>query len=167
VKSSLAAESASLSMAVDKHLYARVLLQALMHGEDKIGADWRKDLIIPGYVVTDARALFDHITTTGSLPAERATMMDLLSAKELIEQALIVMRWVPTQHQYADHLTKTMACDLNRQYLEQGTVCLIQTSADAEKEQHKAALRKAQRERRKERSKESKASVTSHVVFHW
>jgi uncharacterized protein YrrD len=167
VKSSLAAESASLSMAVDKHLYARVLLQALMHGEGNIGADWRKDLTVPGYVVTDARALYDHITTTGSLPAERATMMDLLSAKELIEQALIVMRWVPTQHQYADHLTKNMVCDLTKQYLEQGKVCLIQTGADAEREQHKATLRKAQRERRKERMKKTKTCVTSHVVYRW
>ena len=153
VKSSLAAESASLSMAVDKHLYSRVLFQALMYGEGRIGADWRKDLTVEGYVVTDARALFDHITTTGSLPAERATMMDLLAAKEMIEQALFTMRWVPTQHQFADHLTKTMICELNRKYLGTGQTCLIQTGADAAHEEHKAKLRKAQRERRKVRMK--------------
>ena len=168
VKSSFAAESASLSMAVDKHLFARVLLQALMYGEDQIGADWRKDLTVNGYVVTDARALFDHITTTGSLPAERATMMDLLAAKELVEQALITMRWVPTQHQFADHLTKTMMCDLNRKYLQEGTICLIQTGEDAKKEEHKASLRKTQRERRKERMKKVKKNkVAANLVFHW
>jgi hypothetical protein len=166
VKSSLAAESASLSMAVDKHLFARVLLQALMFGEERIGTDWRKDLTVGGYVVTDARALYDHITTTGSLPAERATMMDLLSAKEMVEQSLIVMRWVPTQHQYADHLTKTMVCELNKQYLQTGKICLIQTGADAEKEKHKAALRKAQRERRKERLKSIKGKQTCYV-YRW
>ena len=42
VKSSLAAESASLSMAVDKHLYTRVLLQALMYGDGQIRADRKK-----------------------------------------------------------------------------------------------------------------------------
>ena len=73
-------------MAVDKHLYARSLLQALMHGEDRIGPDWHKDLTVPGYVVTDAKPLHDHLTTTGSLPAERATVMDLLAAKDLVEQ---------------------------------------------------------------------------------
>ena len=153
VKSSLAAESAGLSMAVDKHLYSRVLFQALMYGEARIGADWRKDLTVEGFVVTDARALYDHVTTTGSLPAERATMMDLLAAKEMIEQALFTVRWVPTQHQFADHLTKTMTCELNRRYLGTGQTCLIQTGADAEREEHKAKLRKAQRERRKARMK--------------
>ena len=172
VKSSMAAEAASLSMAVDKHLFTRVLLQALMYGEANIGSDWRKDLKISGYVVTDARALYDHITTTGSLPAERATMMDLLAAKELVEQALIVMRWVPTQHQYADHLTKSMICELMKQYLTDGKICLVQTGADAEKERHKAALRKAQRERRKERLKKNKtkpaaAAAPTNLVYRW
>ena len=140
-------------MAVDKHLYSRVLFQTLMYGEARIGADWRKDLTVEGFVVTDARALYDHVTTTGSLPAERATMMDLLAAKEMIEQALFTVRWVPTQHQFADHLTKTMTCELNRRYLGTGQTCLIQTGADAEREEHKAKLRKAQRERRKARMK--------------
>ena len=135
------------------HLYSRVLFQALMYGERQIGADWRKDLTVEGFVVTDARALYDHVTTTGSLPAERATMMDLLAAKEMIEQALFTMRWVPTQHQFADHLTKTMTCELNRRYLGTGKICLIQTGADAAREEHKAKLRKAQRERRKIRMK--------------
>ena len=138
-----------------------------MHGEDRIGADWRKNMHVGGYMVTDARALFDHITTTGSVPAERATMMDLLAAKELVEQALITMRWVPTQHQYADHLTKTMVCESNKQYLEQGRICLIQTGADAKKEEHKAALRKAQRERRKERMKKQKTAPYTNVVDRW
>ena len=120
-------------MVVDKHLFARILFQALMYGEGRISADRTKDLTVNGYVVTDARALYEHITTTGSLPAERATMMDLLAAKELVEQALITMRWVPTQHQFADHLTKNMVCELNRLYLNQGSVCLIQTGADAAK----------------------------------
>ena len=138
-----------------------------MYGEDRIGADWRKDLHVGGYMVTDARALFDHTTTTSSLPAEKATMMDLLAAKELVEQALITIRWVPTQHKYADHLTKTMVFELNKQYLEQGKICLIQTGLDAEKEEHKAALRKAQRERRKERMKKQKTAPSANIVYRW
>ena len=99
-------------MAIHEHLYARLLLQALMYGEGGIGPDWRKDLSIPGYIVTDARALYDHITTTGSLRADRATIMYLLAAKGLVEQALIIVRWVPTQHQFSDHLMKNMVRDL-------------------------------------------------------
>ena len=60
-----------------------------------------------------------------------------------------------------------MVCDLNRQYLQTGKVCLVQTGADAEKEKHKAALRKAQRERRKERMKSIKAKKSTCYVYRW
>ena len=88
-------------------------------------------------------------------------MMDLLAAKELVEQGLIILRWVPTQHQYADHLTKNMVCELLRRYLESGKVCLIQTGADKAREEHKANLRRGQRVRRKARMKSLKESADS------
>ena len=46
VKSSLAAEACSMSMTVDKHLYTRLLWQALMFGERNIEVDWRQSLRI-------------------------------------------------------------------------------------------------------------------------
>jgi hypothetical protein len=167
VKSSLAAEPASLPMAADKHLYAQVLRQALGHGEGSIGVDWRNDFSVLSYVVTDARALYDHDTTTGNLPTERAAVMDHVIARKLIEQALIEMRWVSTQHQPADHLTQNMVRDLTKQHLEQGKVCLIQTGTGAEREQHKATLRTAQRERRRQRVQEPRACVLTHAVYRW
>ena len=120
---------------------------------------WRQALTVKGYCVTDARSMYDHVNTTGSIPSERATMMDLLAAKELVEQGLIILRWVPTQHQYADHLTKNMVCDLLRRCLETGKVCLIQTGADKAREEHKARLRRGQRVRRKARMKSLKESA--------
>jgi hypothetical protein len=138
-----------------------------MHGEGSIGVDWRRNLSVPGYVVTDARALYDHDTTTGNLPAEGAAIMDHLTARKLIEQALIEMSWVSTQHQPADHLTQNMVRDLTKQHLEQGKVCLIQISTGAEREQHKATLRTAQRERRKERVQKTRACVPTHAVYRW
>ena len=81
-------------------------------------------------------------------------MMDLLAAKELVEQGLIILRWVPTQHQYADHLTKSMVCELLKKHLKTGRICLIQTGADREHEEHKAALCRGQRVRRKARMRE-------------
>jgi hypothetical protein len=80
VKSHLAAEPASLPMAADKHLYAQVLRHAPGHGEGSIGADWRNDFSVSSYEVTDARAPYDHDTTTGSMPAERAWHMVLPSS---------------------------------------------------------------------------------------
>jgi hypothetical protein len=168
-KSSLAAIASSLSAALDKHLYARLLCHALMHGESGIGPDWRQTLKIPGFIVTDASNPYDHMITTGSLPAQRATMLDLLAAKDMIEQGLATMRWVPTQHRYADHLTKMMTCELNRRYLEQGRVYLIQTADDAVHEEKKAELRRGRMQKRKLKMKNPKASESqtagaAHVV---
>ncbi len=154
VRSSLAAEAAAFSLAVDRHLHARLLLQVMMTGEKAVDlANWRQAPTVKGYCVTDARSMYDHVNTTGSIPSERTTMMDLLAAKELVEQALIILRWVPTQHQYADHLTKSMTCELLKRHLETGRICLIQTGADRIREEHKASLRRGQRVRRKARMK--------------
>ena len=43
--------------------------------------DWKESLDCPGAVVTDAKALYDHITKSGRMTAERQTMLDILSPK--------------------------------------------------------------------------------------
>ena len=154
VKSTMAAESCSLGTAVDRQLYVRLLFQVCMYGEENMDKDWRLGLRVPGYLVTDARSLYDHLTTTGSLPAERQTMLDLLSAKELIEAGVIHIRWVPTQHQLADHLTKQMSCELLKKFKEDQQVALVQSKEEAKVEKHKSELRRAQRQRRKVRMKQ-------------
>ncbi|CAE8613639.1 unnamed protein product, partial [Polarella glacialis] len=110
-------------------------------------------LNVPGVMVTDARSLYDHLTTTGSIPSERQTMLDLLCAKEMIETAQVSIRWVPTQRQLADHLTKTMQCKLLVKFLSTGLIALSQTISEQKVEAHKAELRKGQRQRRKAKMK--------------
>ena len=46
------------------------------------------------------------------MTAEKQTMLDVLSAKQLIEGAYMIMAWFPTFRQFADGLTKEMADDL-------------------------------------------------------
>ena len=94
-------------------------------------------------------------------------MLDLLSAKKLIEQALIDVKWMSIQRQYADRVTKDMVRDHTKQHLERGTIRLIQTGTDAEREQHKATLRTAQRERSKEHVQQTKTCLPRHVVYRW
>ena len=71
VRSTMAAESASLAAAVDHHMYARPLWQHILYGAAPVRPDWRNQLVVDGCVVTDARSVFDHLSKTGSLPAER------------------------------------------------------------------------------------------------
>ena len=107
VKSTMAAESASLSTALDRQVYLRLLVEAYIHGEPPMSDDWKYNLKVPGILVTDARSLYDHINKTGSLPSERQTLIDLLVAKDLVEPQAVKVCWVPTT-QLADIFTKLM-----------------------------------------------------------
>ena len=109
---------------------------------------------IPGIVVTDAKSLYDHLRTTGSIPAERQTLIDLLIARDLCENGVLEIRWVPTAHQLADVLTKMMKVpETMHQFLTQQKYCLVQTEVQQEREAHLKHLRQGQRERRKGRMK--------------
>ena len=153
VRSSMAAESCSLSVAVDRHLYIRLIADMMLHGVFKVGSDWREKLRVGGGIVTDAKSLFDHLGATGQIPAERQTMLDLLVAKDLLEQQIYRLFWVPTHRQHADGLTKPMKNVLWEEYLRKKTISLKETPEEREIEEHRRQLRKGQRERRKIRSK--------------
>ena len=60
--------SNSMSIATDRHLYNKLLLEMLLYGVKKVAPSWREELRIAGYVVTDAKSLYDH-----QLPTERQT----------------------------------------------------------------------------------------------
>ena len=155
VKSTMAAESAEMSVAVDRHLYLRLLLQSLLYGEPSDLTEWRYHLKIPGILVTDAKSLYDHLSTTGSIPKERQTLIDLLVTRDLVENGAVELRWVPTTHMPADMLTKEMVpSDPIKRLLAEGVFSVKPTAAEAEGEAHRKALRQGQRKRRKERKEE-------------
>ena len=157
VKSTMAAESASLSRALDRQLYARLVLESLLFGEPEFTEGWRHRMKIPGVVVTDAKSLYDHLRTTGSIPAERQTLIDLLIARDLCENGVLEICWVPTAHQLADVLTKMMKVpETMSQFLTKQEYCLVQTEVQQKKEEHLNHLRQGQRERRKSRMKKLK-----------
>jgi len=77
LRSSMSAESCSMSICVDRDLYGRLVLDRLLHGNRPLDEDWRLSMGLDGGV-TDAKSLYDHLNTTGQLPTERQTMLDLL-----------------------------------------------------------------------------------------
>lgn len=151
VRSSMAAEALSLCLAADRHLYIRLILQMLLTGCQEVAMQWRQKLNIPGSLITDAKSLFDHLTTTGQIPTERQTLLDLLTAKDLVENKVVDMRWVPTYKQHADYLTKLMLAWLWVEFTNKGLISLRETTEEAQEEDRRRGLRKAQRQRRKER----------------
>jgi hypothetical protein len=154
VKSTLASESASLSTALDRQLYLRLLVQSLLEGEPIYAPDWRHKLTVPGILVTDAKSLYDHLNTTGKIPKERQTMIDLLVARDLIEANAVRLCWVPTKHMLADILTKMMAPgEVFRMFRDKQIYSLIRNDEEQEEEQRRLGLRQGQRQRRKARVK--------------
>ena len=162
VGSTMAAESASLSTTVDRHLYLRLVTECILYGEPNYGDDWRHKLKVPGVITTDAKSLFDHISTTGSVPKHRQTLIDLLAARDLVENKTVTMRWVPTTHMLADVLTKCMTPnEVTQRLLLDGAYSLVPTPEEEEEEEHRKALRQGQRQRAKDKKKARTDSNTS------
>ena len=153
VRSSMAAEACSMSIAVDRHMYARLVLDMLLRGSYPVTASWREDCRVKGGVVTDAKSLYDHLSTTGQIPKERQTMLDLLASKHLLEGDLFKLFWVPTHRQFADVLTKKMKDILWEEFVKRGQISLVETEEERIVEEHRKELRKGQRQRRKVKMK--------------
>ena len=161
VRSSMAAESCSLSLAADRPMYARLVLDMMLRGVYTVTPDWRLECQVKGGIVTDAKSLYDHMNTTGQIPQERQTMLDLLAAKDLLEQDAFRFFWVPTHRQFADGLTKKMKDLLWTEYMTKGTISLVQTGEEQALEEHRQRLRQGQRQRRKAKFKEATSQVAS------
>ena len=160
-QSTMASAFASLASAIDRQLYARALMQGLIHGEPCFASDWRKGLKIPGILVTDARSLYDHLHKTGSIPRERQTLLDLLAARELVEDGICTVRWVSTLHMIADILTKDMKVPaVAERFLNTGELSLVPTEEEAIVESHRQKLRQGQRQRKRDKKNEHKEHKT-------
>ena len=163
VRSTMAAESAALSKSLDRQLYLRLMIESLLYGQPELrDTDWRLNLRVPGILVTDAKSLYDNLQKDGSLPAERQTLLDVLVAKDLVEQKCIDVRWLANSHQFADFLTKPEVVTPNLQtFLRYGTLSLVPTQAQEADEAHRLELRRGQRLRAKERKEARKSAPVS------
>ena len=151
VKSTMAAESASLSAAVDRHLYVRLLLESMLFGEPEDLKGWRYRLKIPGVMVTDAKSLSDHLRTTGSIPKDRETLIHLLVTRDLVETKVIDLKWMPTTLMVADAITQEMTPSAQvKRLLEEGRYSLAPTEDGDAHEHHQHNLSREQRQRRKD-----------------
>jgi hypothetical protein len=114
----------------------------------------RNKMLVPGILITDVKSLSDHLSTTGKIPKERQTMIELLVARDLIESGASKLRCVPTMHRLADVLTKAIkATEIYVKFRDEQRFSLVRTSADQDKEHWYLQLRQGQRQRRKTREK--------------
>ena len=140
----------------------RLLIQSLQRGEPDYTPEWRHQLVIPGILVTDAKSLYDRLTTTGKIPKERQTMIDLLVARDLIEAGTVRLCWVPTKHMLADVLTKFMKlAEAFVKFRSKQLFSLVRSKGEQDEEQHRLGLRQGQRQRSKARDKAKLLSPTA------
>ena len=109
--------------------------------------------------MTGAKILYDNMQKGGSLPAERQTLLDVLVAKDLVEQKCISVLLLPNNHQFAEFLAKPEGLTPNVQIsLRRGILSLVPTQAHADDETHRLELRRGQRQRAKERKEARRTS---------
>ena len=154
VRSSMAAECASMARAADRVVYNQKLLDALLHGNLEVPASWRTSLRSRGHLVTDAKSLYDHVHGSSLLASERQVSLDILTVRQMVQAQLLGLSWVPTWKQFADVLIKEMADELFRGFRSSNLLCVKQTAKDQAEEERRSGIRKAQRERRKVRMKD-------------
>ena len=117
-------------------------------------------LKIPSLCVTDAKSLFDHLSKTGSVPKEKQTLIDLLTARDLVEQKAVLLRWMPNRHMLADMLTKQVKpTKIVEKFLYENQYSAVPSYEEELQEQTRVELRRLQRERRKDRKNKAKADA--------
>ncbi|CAJ1344302.1 unnamed protein product, partial [Effrenium voratum] len=98
--STLAAEASACDDCVDRAYFVALTLTELLHGVPAHRAEQR----LRQLQVTDCKSLFDAVCTQNPRTTEKRTYVDIRSIQEFIDNRSI--RWVPTELQFADGLTK-------------------------------------------------------------
>ena len=111
VRSTLAAEACSADAGVDHGFFVNCCLGEIL------GAHRAVDQKPPfeHYHATDCKSLFDAVVKNTSSLEEKRTLLDIRAIREAIASWCI--RWVPTDQQWADGLTKDTP-DLRRRFTE-------------------------------------------------
>jgi hypothetical protein len=73
----------------------------------------------------------------------------MFTVREMVQEKLLELYWVPTWKQYGDAFTKDMQDSLFTPFRKKGTINVTQSPEDMIEETRRAEPRKAQRERRR------------------
>ena len=133
-RSTLAAETMAMDAAVGSGLYCRELMDEILIKDYIPTTSGRlPSTFMPMVAVTDCRSLYDLLVKDNpmSMTQEKRLAIDIGGLKEAAtefdpeqEHLSEVFRWVPTESQLADHLTKSKPAHLLRTLLDHGWISL-------------------------------------------
>ena len=133
-RSTLAAETMAMDAAMDAGIYCREFLSEMLIKEyipSHCGRLPRE--LFPVIAVTDCRSLYDLLVKDGpvSTTQEKRLAIDIGGLKETAaefdeeqEKLSEIFRWIATDMQWADHLTKVKPAYMLRQILDEGFLAL-------------------------------------------
>lgn len=133
-RSTLAAETMAMDAAMDAGIYCREFLSEMLIKEyipSQCGRLPRE--LFPVVAVTDCRSLYDLFVKDGpvSTTQEKRLAIDIGGLKETAaefdeeqEKLSEIFRWIATDMQWADHLTKVKPAYMLRQILDKGFLAL-------------------------------------------
>ena len=114
-RSSTSAEVQMASSATDTHEFMKQLLiewfnkeSVLLHGADEVMR------LFPSVLILDSKNLFDamsRIETSGLQLEEKRTAIEVLSIRERTKDTGIIVRWVDSDQEFADGLSKPFHYD--------------------------------------------------------
>ena len=129
LRSTLSAEAASLDRANDTACFLACVMGEMLDGTYRATSGHPSFQVIP---VTDARSLFDAVHRLSTSFAEKRVEIDIAN----LRQTCRGLRWVPTEKQHADALTKRCSKlrDAFRRWMQSPTATLVEsrTAEDGE-----------------------------------
>ncbi len=107
VRSTLSAEAYSCSEALDSLNWMRATLKEILHGGSM--KDYNDGMqTLPGVTVTDCKSLYDCIHSERTLLSDKRLSLEAAIIRQSLDENLSI-RWVSTEQQLADCLTKTLS----------------------------------------------------------
>ena len=129
-RSSLSAEIQAFSIAEEELMYVRIQWAEMMGHEIPLRKPGELLQKVPGVMVTDAKSLFDVIkkgpqNTSGLGLKEKYSVLDMLSVFQRLELGKTQTRWVHSEAQIADAMTKHSVNNALIRVLISGTWTLV------------------------------------------
>ena len=144
VRSSLAVEAGACAQGMEMGDYLRAALSEIFERDFKV-REWRRYAALwKQYSVIDAKTCFDSLTHE-TLPSDKRTALDIAAIKESIAESgeSAMIKWVPGPQQVADAMTKAGSNGCLETLLLEGTWCLREDPAVAEKRASEKERRRA------------------------
>ena len=143
-RSSLGAECQALSTALEELMMVKLFLLKIQFPEMNLKEMQTRVNLERSAVITDCKALYDGMKRESiQQAADKRVAIESLVIRDLLQDLNCQWRWVSSERQLADGLTKTNA---RQAYIERHRGGYVQLVADDE---HKAGKKKTKEERQK------------------